>query len=160
MPPSEPPPAPRPASRREPIRPSVAHPGWYDWTIGSAEQFNRAVLGPIIARREASGAVRVRLLHTPERVANYAGTIHGGVLMAFTDTAIFAASVLHAEHREIEGVTLDCQTQFLAPGRLGEPVDAVVEIARETGRLIFLRGILEQGETAICSFTGIIRKAF
>ena len=47
-------------------------------------------------------------------------------------------------------------------GRLGEPLDAVVEQVRETGRLIFLRGMVVQGlndEHIVASFSGTIRKA-
>jgi len=59
-------------------------------------------------------------------------------------------------------VTLDLSTQFVGAGRVGEPLDAVVELVRETGRLIFLRGLVVQGEGdshIVLSFAGTIRKA-
>ena len=59
-------------------------------------------------------------------------------------------------------MTLDLSTQFVGGGRLDEPLDAVVEQVRETGRLIFLRGLVVQGpgdEHIVLSFAGTIRKA-
>jgi acyl-coenzyme A thioesterase PaaI-like protein len=61
------------------------------------------------------------------------------------------ANVFHA-------VTLDLNTQFLSPGRLGIPLDAEVELLRETGRLAFFRGRLVQGEDVVASFSGALRK--
>ena len=51
---------------------------------------------------------------------------------------------------------------LVGAGRVGEPLDAVVELVRETGRLIFLRGLVVQGEGdshIVLSFAGTIRKA-
>ena len=55
-------------------------------------------------------------------------------------------------------VTLDLCTQFIGAGRIDEPLDAVVELLRETGRLLFLRGLIVQGDETIASFTATIRK--
>jgi acyl-coenzyme A thioesterase PaaI-like protein len=55
-------------------------------------------------------------------------------------------------------VTLDCNVQFVGPADLDRPLDAIVEVTRETGRLLFLRGTVEQGDDMIASYVGILRK--
>jgi acyl-coenzyme A thioesterase PaaI-like protein len=55
-------------------------------------------------------------------------------------------------------VTLDLSNQFIGAGRIGEPLDAVVEVLRETGRMVFLRGMVVQGDDTIAAFNGTIRK--
>jgi acyl-coenzyme A thioesterase PaaI-like protein len=59
----------------------------------------------------------------------------------------------------IRAVTLDLSTRFLSPGRIGVPLDAEVELLRETGRLIFLDGRVTQDGELVASFTGALRKA-
>jgi acyl-coenzyme A thioesterase PaaI-like protein len=70
----------------------------------------------------------------------------------FAGGTLAGADVAHA-------VTLDCETRFLAPGRLGIPLDAEIEILRETGRLAFLRGLVVQEGESIAAFSGTLRKA-
>ena len=55
-------------------------------------------------------------------------------------------------------VTLDCECRFIGAGAVGKPLDAVTEILRETGRLIFLRGLVEQDGVLVASYSGTIRK--
>ncbi|GGD45899.1 PaaI family thioesterase [Croceicoccus pelagius] len=133
------------------------HPGWQEWRIGEPGQFNRAVLGRMLIRTE-DGKARVRLLEPTEKLANVNGVFHGGALMAFIDTAMFGGANMLAGKPDQRGVTVDMQTQFLAPGVLEKPLDALVELTRETGRMIFTRGLLVQDDVTICSYTGLLRK--
>jgi len=55
-------------------------------------------------------------------------------------------------------VTLDLAVQFIGAGSLDAPIEAEVELLRETGRLIFLRGLIVQGEARVASFSGTVRK--
>ena len=57
-------------------------------------------------------------------------------------------------------MTLDLNTQFIGGGRIGEPIEAQVECLKETGRLLFLRGLVVQGDDGmkIAAFSGTIRK--
>jgi acyl-coenzyme A thioesterase PaaI-like protein len=56
-------------------------------------------------------------------------------------------------------VTVDLATQFISAGRLDRTLEARIELLRETGRLLFLRGLLvQEGEPVIASFTGTLRK--
>ncbi len=99
----------------------------------------------------------------PERKhSNLGDNVHGAVTLALVDIALFAASHQFGSLNAGHSVTLDLSTQFVGAGRVGEPLDAVVELVRETGRLIFLRGLVVQGDGdshIVLSFAGTIRKA-
>ena len=58
----------------------------------------------------------------------------------------------------IRAVTLDLNTRFLSRGRIGVPLDAEVELLRETKRLVFLAGKLVQDGELVASFSGALRK--
>lgn len=138
--------------------PAPEHPGWFTWTLDDDSRFNAVALGPMVIRREGERAARVRLLELERRHSNMHGNVHGGVTLALVDVAMFATmfSVLGAE---VAGsVTLDLHNQFIGAGRIGEPLDVCCEIMRETRRLVFLRGTVEQGETLVSSFLGTLRK--
>src|SRR3546814_7190221 len=79
-------------------------------------------------------------------LSNLGDNIHGAVTLALVDIALFAASHQFGSLDAGHSVTLDLSTQFVGAGRIGEPLDAIVERVRETGRLIFLRGLVVQGE--------------
>ena len=55
-------------------------------------------------------------------------------------------------------VTLGLETQFIGAGDAAKPLDAVVEVLRETRRIGFLRGLVEQDEALIASFSATVRK--
>lgn len=137
--------------------PSAQHPGWMTWELRERDHFN-AVFGPFLVRREPDGRARCRVL-LEKRHSNLADAIHGGAILAFADMALFAA----ARALDVPGagaaVTLDCHAQFLAAGRVDEPLDAVIELLRETRRLAFLRGVMEQPHGAIAAFSGTLRKS-
>ena len=138
--------------------------GWIGWNLKDKDRFN-SFIEPLTVRLESpteDGRPRARVrMHPTRKHSNLGDKVHGGTTLALDDIALFAAShqfgALDAGH----SVTLDLSTQFVGGGRLGEPLDAVVELVRETGRLIFLRGLVVQGEGdshIVLSFAGTIRK--
>jgi acyl-coenzyme A thioesterase PaaI-like protein len=139
-------------------RPDPAHPGWHTWDLADPDRFNPVVMGRLIVRREGDRSVRVRMLDTAVRHSNLHGAIHGAVTLALIDIGLFATvySVVGAE--AAGAVTLDLNCQFIGAGRIGQPLDMVGEVMKETGRLVFLRGTVEQEHGLIGSFLGTLRK--
>ncbi len=139
--------------------PDHDNPGWFTWDMADQSRFNAVVMGKLLVRNEGA-ACRLRML-TERKHSNLSDNVHGAVTLALMDIALFAA---YRSLRNGDGdgaVTLELSSQFIGAGTPGEPLDAVVEIMRETGRLVFLRGIVVQGpedEHLISSFSGIIRK--
>lgn len=136
-------------------RPDPDHPGWWSWAAKTDDRFN-AVIGKLLVRADGPGRASCRMF--PEgRHSNLGNMVHGGAILTFIDMALFAGGRL-AGAEVSRGVTLDLNTRFLAPGRIGVPLDAEVELLRETGRLIFLQGkVVQEGET-VAAFSGALRK--
>ena len=131
------------------------HPGWMKWGFKDPTRYN-AFLGEMIVRID-DGKALVRM--TPERQhSNLGDVVHGGAMLGFIDVALFAAARSFGLITAGTAVTLDLNTHFIGGGRLGEPMEAQVELLRETGRLLFLRGLVVQGEGVVAEFSGTIRK--
>ena len=131
------------------------HPGWQSWTLSDPTRFN-AVLGKMLVRRDGERA-HVRMF--PEhRHTNLSNNVHGGVTLAFIDVALFAGSRMFGLIDAGAAVTLDLSVQFIGAGKAGATLDAEVELLRETRRLLFLRGLVTQGDEKVAAFAGTIRK--
>ena len=140
------------------IEPSPDHPGWLTFDLNASGRFNEAVLGPLIMRKELDGKCRLRCF--PQgHLRNARGTLHGGAVLGLIDVSLFAGLAQLTDNNASHAVTLDLSTQFVGAGQLDTPLDAVVEILRETRRLIFLRGVVEQEGSLIAAFHGTVRKA-
>jgi len=131
------------------------HPGWMTWTLADATRFN-SLFGPFLLKIEDDVA-RVRM--TPVRIhSNLSGRMHGGALLGFIDIALFAASRGFGLIEAGTAVTVDLSTQFLGGAVVDTAIEAQVECLRETRRLLFLRGLVVQGEERIAAFAATIRK--
>jgi uncharacterized protein (TIGR00369 family) len=134
---------------------SVDHPGWMTWTLHDDTRFN-ALFGPFLLKVE-EGTARVRMTPT-RRHSNLSNAVHGGALLSFIDMAIFAASRGFGVIEAGTAVTLDLSAQFIGRAAIDMPIEAEVELLRETGRLLFLRGLVVQGDEKVVSFAATIRK--
>ena len=136
--------------------PDPANPGWMVYELGPESAYNRAVLGILLVRREGD-LCRVRLPIQPHHI-NSAGRIHGGIVLGLVDVGLFAGFYVLNGVEPAGGVTVDVQCQFIAPGDGGRPLDMVVEVLKETGRMVFVRGKLVQDDDLVASFSAIGRK--
>jgi uncharacterized protein (TIGR00369 family) len=144
-----------PAIRHEP---DPDHPGWWSWDLaeGPPLRFN-ATLGKLLVRAGGPGRATCRMF-PEERHSNLGNVVHGGAILTLVDMAFFAGG--HVAGVEIaKSVTLDCNVRFLSPGRIGVPLDAEVELLRETRRLVFLAGRVVQEGELVAHFTGALRKS-
>jgi uncharacterized protein (TIGR00369 family) len=137
--------------------PHPDHPGWIRYEVADATRYNRAVLGELIIRAEGDSHCRVRLFPREHHV-NVGGQIHGGITLGLIDVSLFAAMHLLRGTATANSVTLELQNHFIGPGDPARPLDAVVEVLRETRRMGFLRGLVVQEDDLVASFTGILRK--
>lgn len=140
------------------IAPSPDHPGWLTFDLEDVGRFNGTVIGPVIMREEPDGRCRARCVPRPH-LLNARDNLHGGALLGLIDISLFAGLALLTDGDVCNAVTLDLSTQFIGAGRIDQPLDAVTEILRETRRLAFLRGVLEQDGTLIAAFNATVRKA-
>jgi acyl-coenzyme A thioesterase PaaI-like protein len=136
--------------------------GWFSWNLVDRTRFNTAVLGEMRVRREGD---KVRLRMFPERRhTNLSDAVHGAVTLGLIDIALFATMHVAGSGEAGPSVTVELSTQFVGAGDPARPVDALSEIVRETGRMLFLRGLAVQpradgtGDDVIASYSGIVRK--
>jgi acyl-coenzyme A thioesterase PaaI-like protein len=138
--------------------PDPENPGWVRWKLADETRYNEAVLGRMIARAEGADHCRVRIF-PQHHLTNNAGNIHGAATLGLIDIALFCAMKMLRGIDAEGSVTLGIDAQFIGAGSAAKPLDCVVEVLRETRRLGFLRGLVEQDDALVASFSGTIRKA-
>ena len=128
--------------------------GWTKW--GSEEPFEDHA-GPFYMKLQEDGGRHLSAFLCEKRHLNGGGFLHGGLLMAFADYALFV--IAHDALREEHAVTVSCQTEFLkGAAPLGEPVYSKGEVTRNTRSLVFVRGEIYTGEDTLATYTGILKK--
>ena len=139
--------------------------GWIAWNLKDKARFN-ALIEPLTVRQEpmtpdGRPVARTRMIPTRQH-SNLSDNVHGAITLSLIDLALFASCHQFGVLNVGPAVTLDLATQFIGAGRLGEPLDAVTELVRETGRLVFLRGMVMQGvddRHIVATYSGTLRKA-
>jgi len=86
---------------------------------------------------------------------NPAGVVHGGVLLTLMDHALSAIAWEAAERARC--VTLQIDSQFIAPVQSGDFVEARGAVTKRTSGLVFVRGSLSVGDTDVLSSQAIMR---
>ena len=136
--------------------PDPEHPGWHHWNLKDDTLFNGAVMGKLITRKEGN---KCRLRIFPERKhENLQGIIHGAVTLGLIDISMFTTMHVVGSGNAGPSVTLELSTQFIGGGDPARPLDAVTEIMRETGKLVFVRGEVLQDDDCLAAYSGIVRK--
>ncbi len=137
--------------------PDPDHPGWLSWRLTDDTRFNGQVLGKMLVRKEADGRAMLRMF--PEhRHTNLMDNLHGGTTLSFIDVAMFGGSRMFGLIEAGTAVTLDLSVQFIGAGKAHQPLDAEVDLLKETRRLLFLRGLVFQEDNRIAAVSGTIRK--
>jgi uncharacterized protein (TIGR00369 family) len=88
---------------------------------------------------------------------NMGGSIHGGAVMSFIDMSMFTGGLCAGMERG-HYVTLDLTTHFLARGQAGAPLDAHVELVKQTRGHAFLQGVVKQNGEPCYSFSGTLKR--
>ena len=96
-------------------------------------------------------------VETGPQHANLMGKLHGGFLLAFLDFAMIGV-MRGAVGTGQPMVTVQASMDFLEPGEVGVVLEADGRVVKETGRLVFVEGMLRQGDRGIARFNGIMRK--
>ncbi|MCG8491544.1 MAG: PaaI family thioesterase [Sneathiellales bacterium] len=84
----------------------------------------------------------IRAFRSDRRHLNGVQYVHGGMLMSFMDSAL-ARTVQHNTGKRC--VTIKMNSEFLAPVREGDWIEAHCELVRDTRSIAFVRGILKVG---------------
>ena len=107
--------------------------------------------GPLYARHQGrTPAIGLRI--QPHHL-NLHGNAHGGMLLTLADTAL-GLNLSQSHHPPLPMVTANLSSEFLAPAKLGEWLEAQVEILRVGSRLGFADCRLKVGERLVMRASG------
>jgi uncharacterized protein (TIGR00369 family) len=127
--------------------------GWIEWPPG-ADPFED-LTGAYYFKPQEDGSV-LAALAVERKHLNTHGAVHGGMIMAFVDCALFAAA--HPILQNSRAVTITCNTEFVGAAHGGAMLEARAEVVRETGSLVFVQGRIAQAGEAIAAFSGTLKK--
>jgi uncharacterized protein (TIGR00369 family) len=115
--------------------------------------FNRFI-GPLFRLPETSGGdVRRFAFSVTDKHMNSAGTVHGGMLMAFVDIAMSQTARAVSGAKSCSTVSLNCD--FVGPGRLGDMIEARVRVTRRARTMVFMSSELVSGDRTLLVATGL-----
>lgn len=112
------------------------------------------LVGPLGLRRE-SGSV-LCAFRADRRHVNSGDTVHGGMLMTFADFAVCIAAVQDQPGERSVTVSLNCD--FVAPGKVGDLVEARCEVVRRTRHLAFVRGTVFVGDRVLLTCNSVVKR--
>lgn len=127
---------------------------WAGWSIWQSDAFEQRA-GPFYEKLDEHGEV-VCAFRAEPRHMNGAGSMHGGCLMTFADSALF--SIAFEALGGGNGVTMHLAGDFLDAARAGQLIEARGEVVRGGGKTIYVVGKVTADGTPVLSFNGIIRK--
>lgn len=144
-----------------PLRPGLAlmregpWAGWYHWE--PVDDFEEHA-GPFYCQPEGEGPdAPVVCGFMPEaKNRNGGGNIHGGALMTFADYALFM--IAGGMSTSVHGVTVTMNCEFVGGAEPGKLLTARGEVVRAGGSLVFVRGLISEGERAVLAFSGTIKR--
>ena len=129
--------------------------GWFSWGEFPRGSF-AAATGRLLFRPNGPSRALTRMFPTEAHV-NMGGSIHGGAVMSFIDMSLFAGGLCAGMARG-HYVTLDLTTHFLARGMPGSPLEAEVELIRQTRSFACMQGVVRQKGEPCYSFTGTLKR--
>ena len=124
------------------------------WSVWQSDAFAQRA-GPFYEKIEEDGSALCAFRAEPRHM-NGGGFMHGGCLMTFADSAIFA--IAREAMGDSHGVTLNMTSDFLAPASVGELIEARGEVVRGGGKTIFVQGLATADGRPVLRFNAIIRK--
>ena len=135
---------------------SVTHEQLIDWEKWEGRDPFEDYCGPMFTKKIDGAHVSRMLLD--ERHMNGQGNVHGGVLMTFADFALFV--IPRDELEGISAVTVSFSSDFIGPANIGDMLEAKGEVIHETGKMLFLRGLVTTGDSTLLTFSGVLRKFY
>jgi len=106
------------------------------------------LLGAVCTDKSTPGRTTWRMT-ADERFANPAGTMQGGMLCAFIDTAMGAAAVTFVSGKKVRIANAELKVSFLAPVREGAELTCTAEVVSGGGRVAFVEASVTGADGAL-----------
>ena len=111
--------------------------------------------GPFFYKKEPDGR-NLAAFQCKKQHLNSIDTLHGGMIMAFADYALF---VIGHEYTSLENyVTISCNTEFLRGSTPEGIVYANGEVTRSSKTMLFIKGKIFYQDLILATFSGILKK--
>jgi acyl-coenzyme A thioesterase PaaI-like protein len=137
-------------SRLTPVR-DGEWAGWNHWEpIDDFEE----LAGPFYCK--ADGAGMVCGWRPAAKNRNGGGNVHGGALMTFADYALFM--IAGGMEASVHGVTVTMNCEFVGAGAADALLTASGEVVRAGRSMVFVRGLIADGDRAVLAFSGTIKR--
>ncbi|GHF23669.1 thioesterase [Kordiimonas sediminis] len=127
--------------------------GYEPWGGDLAEHYED-LIGPFYVKKCDDGTWK-SAFYSEKKHLNGHGNLHGGLMMSFADTALFAIA---REHLGEAAVTVSFNCDFVSAGSANCLIEASGEIVKATRSLLFVRGRVYSGDDTLLSFSGILKK--
>ena len=124
------------------------------WSLQSHMNTFSGHAGPFYFRDDRSKS-GVGFFSKPHH-ANAGGVIHGGVLMTLADMSLF--DICFREHGMFNAVTVTLNSEFLAPGPVGEFIEASGDLVKSGKRMLFARGLITAKGKPLLAFSGSLSR--
>ena len=130
--------------------------GWYNYQPSDAFEDHT---GPFYCKPDSAGVdAGVVCGFLPEvKNCNAGGNVHGGAVMTFADYALFM--IAGGMDAAVHGVTVTCNVEFVDSAEPGKLLTARGEVVRAGFSMVFVRGIISDGDRPVTVFSGTLKKA-
>lgn len=127
---------------------------WRVWDFGGSGLWPE--LWPPVSYRELRAGLIEATVGMPDRAGNRLGLVHGGFLASLGEHLL--GIFMEARGAGDKCVTVTLSFDYPAPLQRQLPIDARIELMRETGRMQFVRVELAQGQAIGLHGIGTVRK--
>ena len=104
-------------------------------------------VGAFFVRKESDGSRTIGAVIS-ESQANSEGYAHGGYLLTFADFALTIVT---------NGITVNITADFLRPARVGDWIEARINIRKASSALIFADAVVMSGKHELMRVGGLFR---
>ena len=118
----------------------------------SAGGFNKYV-GPLYRLAGGEDESHRYAFVVTEKHMNAAGTVHGGMLMAFADVSMSRTTRQVTHAKSCSTVSLTCD--FLSPGHFGDRIESHVRVTRSTRTMVFMSAEITAGDRLLMTASGV-----
>ena len=133
---------------------AIAEGQWAGWSHWEPVDDFEEHTGPFYCQAESDG---VLCGFRPEaKNRNGGGNVHGGALMTFADYALFM--IAGGMDASIYGVTVTMNCEFVGAAEPGQLLSARGEVVRAGFSMVFVRGLISDGDRPVLAFSGTIKK--
>ena len=132
----------------------VAEGEWAGWQWYPGGDPFEDLAGPFYFRDAPDGAVCA--FRAERKHLNGGGFLHGGCVMTFADFALFVIARKAIEGSRTVTATFNCE--LVGTAHEGQLVECRGEVVKNGRSMVFVRGLITNGDEPVASFSSVLKK--